>query len=57
MSPGTGLSLDEYFRSKDSGNNVSKLLPDALGSTTGLVGSCPSLRCCSYRKLGLKVGR
>src|SRR5208337_3626709 len=35
----TGLRIDEYFARTDSSNNVSTLLPDALGSTIGLVGS------------------
>src|SRR5208337_4160216 len=39
----TGLRIDEYFARTDSSNNVSTLLPDALGSTIGLVGSGQSI--------------
>jgi RHS repeat-associated protein len=39
----TGLRIDEFFTRKDSSNNVSTLLPDALGSTIGLVGSGQSI--------------
>ena len=35
----TGLRIDEYFTRTDSGNNVSTLPQDALGSMIGLVGS------------------
>lgn len=39
----TGLHIDEFFTRKDSSNNVSTLLTDALGSTIGLVGSGQSI--------------
>ena len=39
----TGLGIDEYFTRKDSSNNVSTFLQDALGSTIGLVGSAQSI--------------
>lgn len=39
-----GLRIDEYFTRKDSSNNVSTLLQDALGCTIGPVGSAQSRR-------------
>ena len=39
----TGLRIDEYFARTDSGNNVSTLLTDALGSTIGLVNSAQTI--------------
>ncbi len=39
----TGLRVDEFFTRTDSGNNVSTLLQDALGSTIGIVGSGQSI--------------
>jgi hypothetical protein len=39
-----GLRLDSHFTRKDSSGNVSSFLPDALGSTLGLIGSAGTNR-------------
>lgn len=48
-----GLRIDEYFTRKDSSNNVSTLLQDAIGSTIGLVGSAqPIAKSYTYQPFG-----
>jgi hypothetical protein len=39
----SGLRIDENFTRTDSSGNVSTFVPDALGSTVGLVGSAGSI--------------
>jgi len=49
----TGLRTDEYFARSDSGDNLSTLLTDLLGSTIGLVGSAQTIETSySYEPFG-----